>query len=221
MPPSSSWLRRDASSLPPPCPRLWSSSCSQSLCCVKREPAAPSIRSSDAVDFLVEIDGYNYGFPLISGPEEVVRQFCRHWGHPVRKDYRGRVREVASIALVYSFVSCSQLVYSVCSGLSQTVQIIWLAYLMYIIVVMHLSRLVGFEGLRRLEDNLAYELATHGSIRLHSHKAGTIWARLRSVPVSSIREGREVHKGSPHSKQTAVLSARLRRRPAHKILEQY
>jgi hypothetical protein len=67
---------------------------------------APSIRSSDAADFLVEIDDFNYGFPLISGPEEVVRQFCRHWGHPVRKDHRGRVREVASIALVYSFVSC-------------------------------------------------------------------------------------------------------------------
>jgi len=33
---------------------------------------------------------------------------------------------------------------------SQTVQIVWLAYHMYIIVVMHLSRLVSFEGLGRL-----------------------------------------------------------------------
>jgi len=74
----------------------------------------------------------------------------------------------------------------------QTVQIVWLAYQMYIIVVMHLTRHVGFERLGHLEDNLAYELATHGSVRLHSHKAGTIWAKLRSVPVLSIREGREV-----------------------------
>jgi len=40
------------------------------LCYIKREPSAPSIRSSDRADFLVEIDDYNYRFPLISGPEE-------------------------------------------------------------------------------------------------------------------------------------------------------
>jgi len=56
-------------------------------------------------------------------------------------------------------------------------------------VVMHLSRLVGFEGLGYLEGNLACELATHGSVRLHSHKAGIAWVRLRSVLVSSIEEG--------------------------------
>lgn len=68
-------------------------------------------------------------------------------------------------------------------------QIVWLDYQMYIIVVMHLSRLVGFEGLGYLEGNLACELATHGSVRLHSHKAGIAWVRLRSVLVSSIEEG--------------------------------
>jgi len=37
------------------------------LCYVKWEPAAPSIRLSDGADFLVD---YDYGFPLISGSEE-------------------------------------------------------------------------------------------------------------------------------------------------------
>ena len=58
---------------------------------VRREPAAPSIRSSDGTDFWVEIDDYEYGFPLISGPEEVAQQFRRHWGHPVRMDHWDRV----------------------------------------------------------------------------------------------------------------------------------
>ena len=49
------------------------------LCCVKREPAGPSNRSSDGADFLVDIDDYDHGFPPISGPEEVVQQSCRHW----------------------------------------------------------------------------------------------------------------------------------------------
>ncbi len=52
-----------------------------SICCsVRREPAMPNAKPSHGSDFLIEVDDYDHGFPLISGPEEIVRQFFRHWG---------------------------------------------------------------------------------------------------------------------------------------------
>jgi hypothetical protein len=161
------------------------------LCCVRREPAVPSVKSSLGPDFLVEVDDYDHGFPLISGPEELVRQFFRHWGHPIRKSRLDRLRENLSMALVFGFVFCFPIGLLSMLWVTTTVQIVWLAYQMFVIVVMHLNRLLGFEGPGRLEDTMAHELATNKKLVLHSKNGGTIMAELTAYPVSRIREGRE------------------------------
>ncbi|KIX03986.1 uncharacterized protein Z518_07539 [Rhinocladiella mackenziei CBS 650.93] len=177
------------------------------VCCVRREPATPSIRASDGAELLVEIDDYDHGFPLISGPEEVVRQFFRHWGHPVRTDRWDRVRELMSMTLIFGFVFCFPVGLLSLLWVNPTIQIVWLAYQMYVIAVMHLNRLIGFEGPGRLEDRLAHELAKKGSVCLYSKNGGTLQANLTSIPVSRIREGREVVEkiASQHSKKLAEL----------------
>lgn len=160
-------------------------------CCVRREPAIPNVKSPQGPDFLVEIDDYDHGFPLISGPEELVRQFFRHWGHPIRKGPWDRARENMSMTLIFGFVFCFPIGLLSMLWVTTTVQIVWLAYQMYVIVVMHFNRLIGFEGPGRLEAAMAHELANTGKILLHSKNGGTIMAELTAHSVSRYREGCE------------------------------
>ncbi|KAJ9614185.1 hypothetical protein H2200_002321 [Cladophialophora chaetospira] len=161
------------------------------VCCVRREPATRSIRSTYGPDILIEVDDYDHGFPLISGPEEIVRQFFRHWGHPIRESRLDRAREKMSMALIFGFVFTFPIGLLSMLWVSNTVQIVWLSYQMFVIVVMHFNRLIGYEGPGRLEDTMAHELATRGKLLLHSKHGGTIMAELTAYPVSRIREGRE------------------------------
>ena len=159
------------------------------ICAVRREPAIPKMIPGQESDFLIEVDDYDHGFPLISGPEEVVRQFSRHWGHPIRKSRLDRARENMSMALVFGFVFYFPIGLLSMLWVTSNVQIVWLAYQMYVIVVMHLNRLIGFEGLGRLEDTMARELATNGKLVLHSANRGFILAELNHYPASRIRDG--------------------------------
>jgi hypothetical protein len=57
---------------------------------------------------IFEIDDLNHGFAVIEGPAPVVRQFFRHYSHPIRHSQSiglgDRSRELFSIALIYAFV---------------------------------------------------------------------------------------------------------------------
>ncbi len=96
-----------------------------------------------------------------------------------------------SMTLIFGFVFCFPVGLLSMLWVTSTVQIVWLAYQMFVIVVMHLNRLIGFEGPGRLEDTMARELAKNKKILLHSKNGGTILAELTAYPVSRIREGRE------------------------------
>jgi hypothetical protein len=164
-------------------------------CSVRREPmGSPHSSQSPKLNtepILVEISDYNHGFPLIEGPEAIVRQFFRNWGHPVRRTHMDRARELTSMTLVIAFVLCFPIGLLSMLWVSLNVQIVWLSFQVYTIVAMHLNRLIGLHGPGRMEDSMAQTLADGKIVRLRSNDGSTIEARLESHAVASITHGRE------------------------------
>lgn len=180
-------------------------------CSVRREPAAPNDQKpSERINtdnILVEVSDYDHGWPLIEGPEDIVRQFFRHWGHPVRRSHVDRVRELASMGLVMAFVLYFPIGLLSMLWVSQNVQIVWLSFEMYTIIVMHLNRLVGLQGMGRTEDSMARTLAQGKVVRLRSENNSIIEARLESHEVKRIAHGREVVKqiARKHTESASLL----------------
>lgn len=164
---------------------------------VRREPAIKHLDTpkednlpkglEDSV--LFEISDYNHGFPLIEGPEPVVRQFFRHWGHPIRENGRDRAREVMGIALIFAFVLYFPAGLVAIIFASQNVQITWLSYQLYTIFAMHVMRIGGLGGKGRTEEGIAEALAKGRAVALKSAGGGIVMARLDSHPVERIRHG--------------------------------
>lgn len=148
------------------------------------QPTGPE----DSVIF--EISDYDHGFPLIEGPEPVVRQFFRHWGHPIRENNRDRAREVLGIALIFAFVLYFPAGLVAIIWAKQPVQITWLTYQLYTIFAMHVMRISGASGKGRTEEGIAQELATGHEVALKSAGGGVVMAKLNSHPVERIRHGR-------------------------------
>jgi hypothetical protein len=165
---------------------------------VRREPrraedpfGTPGEKADEDPEHTVifEISDYDHGFPLIEGPEPLVRQFFKHWGHPIRENSRDRFREVLGITLVFVFVLYFPAGLMSLLWAQLPVQIIWLSYQLYAIIVMHITRLRGSNGRGRMEEGLAAELANGRRVALSSKHGGIVMARLESTPVERIRIG--------------------------------
>jgi hypothetical protein len=180
---------------------------------VRREPASPSEGNSEAEKsieqeseqsvnsgegaetVIFEVSDYDHGFPLIEGPEPVVRQFFKHWGHPLRKNNRDRLREIAGIALVVAFVLFFPIGLLSMLWVRQPVQILWLSYQVYAIIVMHIMRFRGSNGRCRTEEGIAEEVALGRIVAFRSRYSGAIMAKLESTPVERISHGQaKVHQ---------------------------
>lgn len=162
---------------------------------VRREPSAEKQRpkdleTSDQHTILAEIFDYDYGFPLIEGPESLVKSFFRHWGHPIRETHQDRWRELAGIFLVFAFVFVFPAGLLTMLWTSPVVQIIWLSYQIYTIVVMHINRIGGLSDPGGIQDQLARYLAKDGAIRLRLGNGAIIEATLESHVVPRIADGR-------------------------------
>jgi hypothetical protein len=83
---------------------------------------------------------------LIEGPASVVQQFFRHYGHLRRDD---RWRETISILLVYAFVLYFPAGLVSLLWMNQNVQYQWLGYMLYATLAMHITRVLGWTGLRK------------------------------------------------------------------------
>ena len=165
----------------------------------KFDPAREKEDLASEPTVVFEISDYDHGFPIIEGPEPVVRQFFRHWGHPLRENYRDRLREIGGMALVVVFVFYFPVGLLSMLWVSETTQIIWLSYQMYAIVAMHIMRLRGSSGRGRTEEGLARELIDGKPVALKSEHGGIIIAELESTPVERIAGGqakvREIVQG--------------------------
>lgn len=162
-------------------------------CSVRRGPdRAASHSQQDENDVVVcEVSDYDHGFPVIQGPEYLVRQFFKHWGHPLRQTKRDRYREITSMALVVSFVFFFPAGLLSMLWVPEPVQTIWLLYQIYMIVVMHLNRLIGFDGFGRMEAAMANSLSRGRVIRLTGGDGSIIEASLESHAVTRIAHGQK------------------------------
>jgi hypothetical protein len=95
--------------------------------------------------FELAIDNSNY---VVEGPDALVRQFFKHYGHPMRDTKNviipDRIREVVSIATVVAYALVFPAGLLVLLWVDDTVQSVWLGYQMYAIMAMLLCRLAGW-----------------------------------------------------------------------------
>lgn len=139
---------------------------------------------------LVEISDYDHGFPLIEGPESVIRQFFRHYAHPVRYTWGDRMRELASITLVLGLVLNFPLGLLSMLFVPVNVQIVWISYQLYVVLIMHWNRVRGSEEPGRMDKAMAKALVQGKTVRLASGDSA-VNATLTSEEVSSIGEGKK------------------------------
>ncbi|RYP55143.1 hypothetical protein DL768_000262 [Monosporascus sp. mg162] len=106
-----------------------------------REQLVSSV-SSSAVDdpphdFEIHCPQSEGNFMLLSGPPALVLQFFRHYGHPKRD----RLREVVQLLCVI-ISGCQFPAELLCSmiWMPSEIQNIWLAYHLYVVIAMHVSR---------------------------------------------------------------------------------
>jgi hypothetical protein len=145
----------------------------------------------DPKTVIFEIDDYDHGFPLIEGQEAVIRQFFQHWGHPLRENGRDRAREIISITLIFMFVVYFPVGLLSMLWVPKPVQIMWLSYQLYLIVMMHVMRIRGSAGKGRTEEGLAQGLADGKIVAIKGGNGAVIMAKLESHPVKRIRDGRQ------------------------------
>jgi hypothetical protein len=143
---------------------------------------------------IFEIDDLNHGFAVIEGPEPVVRQFFRHYGHPVRDNRRvgpgDRAREIGSIALVYLFVLYFPAGLLALLWMKTEAQYLWLGYQIYAILAMHVVRIAGLGGSGRTEERIARELESGREAWLVGESGNAISAKLETVEVDSVDAGK-------------------------------
>ena len=162
-------------------------------CSVRRGPEISGPPLSPDKDEIVvfEVSDYDHGFPVIEGPESIVRQFFKHWGHPLREKSSDRLRELASMGLVVAFVLFFPAGLLSMLWVSEPVQTVWLLYQVYAIVVMHATRLIGFDGCGQMEAAMAKSLSNGRAVCLEGGDGSKIEARLESHAVTRIAHGQE------------------------------
>lgn len=160
---------------------------------VRREPLRASISGENEVETIFELDDLNHGLVLIKGPDHVVRQFCRHYGHPIRgvDVAANRAREVLSMALVYLFVGYFPAGLIALLWLHDTAQTLWLSYQLYVVFAMHVGRLMGFNGCARTEERIARLLKSGKQVVLQNSSGPSVVFRVETVWFENVSEGKK------------------------------
>jgi len=148
------------------------------------------VESKSQKTVLFEISDYDHGFPIIEGNEQDVRQFFKHWGHPLRENSWDRLREIGSIALVAAFVFYFPIGLLSTLWVSQRVRTLWLFYQIYVVAAMHITRLRGSNGGGRIEEGMAEALSQYQLVGLRSSNGDVILAKLDSTPVERMLHGK-------------------------------
>jgi hypothetical protein len=103
-----------------------------------------------------EINGLPHGMLIIEGDENLILQFFRHYGHPIRN----RFREYAQIIIIIQFgfifpigLLCSLL------WMPIGIQYIWMSYQLYATCAMHVYRYAGGQAWATTEERIAKAFA--------------------------------------------------------------
>ncbi|KAG9564441.1 hypothetical protein KCU77_g17538, partial [Aureobasidium melanogenum] len=161
---------------------------------VRREGLKVASDDESEVETIFELDDLNHGLFLIQGPDDLVRQFFRHYGHPIRgvDITANRWREIMSMALVYLFVAYFPAGLIALLWLNDDAQALWLSYQLYIVFVMHVSRLLGLNGCSRTEECIARHLKKGKEVILSDSTGASVSFRAETVWLQNVTEGRKV-----------------------------
>ena len=160
---------------------------------VRREPLKAATTSESRVETIFELDDLNHGLVLIQGPEYVVRQFFRHYGHPIRgvDVTANRVREITSMALVYLFVAYFPAGLIALLWLDDDAQTLWLSYQLYVVFAMHVGRLMGLNGCARTEERIARHLKKGGQVVLRNSTGPSVVFRVETLWFANVSDGKK------------------------------
>ncbi|MCJ1261786.1 hypothetical protein MMC22_001654 [Lobaria immixta] len=147
---------------------------------------------SGSRSIICEVSDPDQGFLVIEGPEAIVLQFFKHYGHPTREKPSDRIRECFSMALVFAFVLCFPFGLLAMLWVKLEIQYLWLSYQMYTVVAMHVLRLLDGGGCGRTEEKIAKDLSKGREVHLRSQNCSEVAATLDLTPVESIKIGRSL-----------------------------
>ncbi|KAH8757103.1 hypothetical protein BGZ57DRAFT_646178 [Hyaloscypha finlandica] len=148
--------------------------------------------SAGAGHGLYQVKAHADGFFLIQGPSDLVLQFFRHYGHPIRsrRGLRGdRVREVASMLTVVAFACVYPAGLLAFIFAPIPIQWAWVGYQCYTMVSMHIYRFCGGEHVGTTEARVAQALSDRCLAKLADGSGNIVVAALRRTVVSSVGEG--------------------------------
>ncbi|KAL2837291.1 hypothetical protein BJY01DRAFT_221129 [Aspergillus pseudoustus] len=133
---------------------------STSTCSTLAEPTTPVPTTTTTItNKIFEIHNEKHGFLLIEGPEELILQFFRHYGHPIRNRARESVQLLTIIGLGFVFpvglVCC--LVW-----MPVSLQYLWLGYQLYTTLAMHIYRFTGGSVWATTEEQLLGQFVEAG-----------------------------------------------------------
>ncbi|CAD0090773.1 unnamed protein product [Aureobasidium vineae] len=159
---------------------------------VRRESLRVAVDGESEVETIFELDDLNHGLVLIQGPDHVVRQFCRHYGHPIRGSdvTANRMRETMSMSVVYLFVGYFPAGLIALLWLDDDAQVLWLSYQLYVVFVMHISRLLGLNECGRTEERIARHLKKGREVMLSDSTGPLVIFRVETVWFENVTEGR-------------------------------
>ena len=160
-------------------------------------PPSKETKEEPNVDELsiYEVEDKSNGFFLMEGPSELVGQFFRHYGHPlrVRKGLLGdRTRELISMFTIFAFILVYPVGLLVFIFAPWPIQWCWLGYQIYAMIAMHLYRFLGGEHIGTTPEWVARELYEHGKVCVADEQGARVIARLeKATVVSSVANGRQ------------------------------
>lgn len=123
----------------------------------------------------------------------LMLQFFRHYGHPIRSTQNDRLRELASIAVIYCFLLYFPIGLLLLSWMTGPIQYIWLGQQVYCVIAMHISRLFGWQGCGRTEERAANLLISHGVVCLRGEN-GYVRATMEIKQTQSVATARALVK---------------------------
>ncbi len=156
--------------------------------CVRRQPLIdPPAITSTSEHSVIEISDFSNGFIIITGPELLVKQFFRHYGHP----QRDRIREGACMILVAASMLIFPAGVLLFAQASQDLQWVWLGYQLYVVLAMLLYRVIGGDSIGTTEEQLAQALDEQKAVSLVDDEGNVVIAKLTTIMVNSVARGRE------------------------------
>ncbi|KAG2411669.1 hypothetical protein HFD88_009225 [Aspergillus terreus] len=122
-------------------------------------PSSAETLTEPNTNKIFEIQYGKHGFLLIEGPEELVLQFFRHYGHPLRNRCRESVQLFIIICMGFGFpigLLCCLV------WMPVSLQYLWLAYQLYTTLAMHIYRFMGGRMWATTEERLLEQFVAAG-----------------------------------------------------------